>query len=124
MNVLSPIGIKLNTFGDAYYETVPNDPLNPVTYPYMRWVLDVPLTNFKTQGGLLIVDIWHDIAEEDATDEIEALRKAVWDGMDYYAYADDDVSLSTRQELNNTVEDPDTNLIRRQLRFQVLFEEE
>jgi hypothetical protein len=120
VNALSPIGIKLNTFGSAYYEAVPDG----ATYPYMRWVLDVPLTNYRTQSGLLIVDIWHDLTQENAVSTIEALRKAVWVGMDYYNYADANVSLSVRQELNNTVEDPDVNLIRRQLRFQVLLEEE
>jgi len=126
MNAITAIGLKLNTFGYAFYETVPdiiiiNEEEVPVPYPYMRWVLDVPLTNFKTQNGLVTVDIWHNLTEEDATDEIEALREAVWVGMDNYKYSDSDVSLSLRQDLNNTVDDPDVNLIRRRVTFQVLF---
>lgn len=120
MNVLKPLYDKLATLGTIYYEEAPKE----ATYPYMVFTLDVPLTEFKTQNGLLVVDIWHNKTQTNAYDIIEALRKAVWGGLDYYTYSDSDISLSVRQELNNTVRDPDSNLIRRNLRFQILFQED
>lgn len=112
IDVLTVIYNKLKEYHARVYQNVA--PQTSAIFPYV--VFRVPSINEKEirEDIILEIDIWDNISD---TTRLETLTTQIAKGLNRYKYIDGKMQLSSYKINQLNIPDPDQNINRRQLRF-------
>lgn len=113
INLLTPIYNIINPILTSYYTEAPQD----AALPYAVYTASVSSTLYEQETTMLEIDIWDD--NKDMTNLL-TYTKSIKDALKKFNYADANVGFSCRLITNQPIADPDENIKRRKLVFQIL----